>query len=278
MIKPKRVVITGAHSPLGRATLEALLKHTNCQIVALVTPWCSNSAVIQTKDRVILLEQDLQLPLSQTVASEISRADILLHYAWFRDADVHMASTENKLIIERILEYLPSSSQFVLISSVGASAITTSAYGKAKWEIAQVIKGKGGLVLVCGLVVSEPPFGPYAILIRWIQRLWIRPRFFAPPVPVYLTPLMRVTAAVVPLTTRSVPSGVYRVFDIPPTNLNLVLANFEGKLKFLRPLLPIPTWLLLSIANTMKGLNLLSTNFLDKLLSDIGQYSKSLVK
>ncbi|MBM09856.1 MAG: hypothetical protein CMF69_09850 [Magnetovibrio sp.] len=267
MVKGKRIVITGAHSPLGSAALKALQKHTNCHVIALVTPWHSGFAFTQTEDRLTILEQDLRLPLTQTVVREISRADIVLHFAWFRHADVHKATTVNKLIIRQILVYLPSASRFVFISSVGASAGTRSVYGKAKWEVAQVIEGKGGLVLVCGLVASDPPFGPYAILMRWIQKSWIRPRFFAPHVPVYLTPMKRLTATILMLTKRSTKPGVYRIFDTPATNLNYILVKFEGNFKFLRPLFPIPTWILIKTVNLLQGLNFFPASLLDKLLT-----------
>lgn len=148
------IVITGASSYLGRIVVEFLREKTAHCLVAVVSP---RAALPAENERVHFLRADL--------AAELAQAACVLHFAWTRTGSADAVRAANRAMITHLLGAMPDAGKFWFISSVSASPRPMSIYGATKHEAAELVRARGGGVLVCGLVVEpDPPRGPYRML------------------------------------------------------------------------------------------------------------------
>ena len=263
MTEPSTIVVTGAHSPLGREVVRRLATVDGVRVVAVVTPWCEDATIADWPDNVTALRQDLIQPFGDDLQTALRGATRVFHLAWLREADAQTAMANNLRIVDGLLRAMDGAAALVFFSSVGASAGTGSAYGQAKWAAACRVAEAGGQVIVCGLVSGEPAFGPFRQLQNAARRLPVLPYFFASRVPVYLTDLAAVGDAAACLVGEAVAPGTYRLYDLPALDLNDLLGRLRGRASWLR--VPVPTGLLLGLITVLRALRLAPVSLADKL-------------
>src|SRR5687767_4799761 len=142
----KTIALTGANSYLGRVAIKYLREKTPHQILALVSPRAELPA--EKDERVMYLRTDLTQPLPAEAASELAKADRLFHFAWTRTGSHEEVSRANREMIEHLLGAMPDASKFWFVSSVSASPKPMSTYGATKHEATELVRTRGGSVLV----------------------------------------------------------------------------------------------------------------------------------
>ncbi len=265
MPEQTRVVVTGAHSRIGQAVVQRLCSAPDVAVTCVVTPWSRPHGMFPGVAEVIAA--DLTQAFPETLRRSLAEADVVVHLAWLRDTTPEHAIALNKEIVSGLTSEMASPERLIVLSSVGASPGAKSAYGQAKWAVAQQVEVSGGTVLVCGLVMSEPSFGPYALLAHTVTRLPVRPRFCWDKVPVYLNPLDDVCGAVLACALQPLAGGSYRTYPLPATDLNDVLDGLEAKGRTWRPVLPVPTRALLVFVRLLSQMRIGPTALYDKVLT-----------
>lgn len=231
-----KVAITGANSYLGQRLIRALAREPGWRVTGLVTPWCSRELLDPAAE---YIAADLTRPLTAEAEAALAGADRVLHLAWIRNSRFLGPDDPNMAVADRLLE-AAQPRRVIFLSSVAASPQTPSVYGRAKQQAQGKIVAGGGSALVCGLVLDDPPRGPFALLERAVARLPTRLRFVLGGFRVYPIHAQDLVAAV-----RGVVSedrvGVFRAYLAPGLTINRFLVSLER----LRPrprvgVLPVP--------------------------------------
>ena len=191
--RPKLVVVTGAHSHLGAAVVNKLIAETDYRIACIVTPWARSRQPSDDTDRIRWFAADLTKPLDGRAAAVFSEAYRVLHFAWVRGSDRKRVSTFNQIMVDQILDTVDQPARFVLISSTAASPKALSTYAQANWRTACRVRERGGIVAVCGLVVSEPPIGPNKFLQGLSRSIPVGLRLGGTPISVFTVALYQPT-------------------------------------------------------------------------------------
>ncbi len=263
----KTVVVTGAHAPLGSGVVRHLLERTACRVTAVVTPWGARMPSSAAPARLHVVALDLTRPFDGETTELFAGADRVLHFAWARDREAERAEEMNRRMVESITEALGGPARLAFISSVGASAHTPSIYGRTKWRIAERVRTMGGCVLVCGLVIADPPQGPYKMLADMVARVPVSLRFFAGPVPVYPTPVAVINRVAQAFVEENVPPGTYRLFPAHPVDLNRTLASLEARAPRRRVPVPVPTAASVAAVRALGSAHLMPFALADKILT-----------
>lgn len=219
------MLLTGAHSFLGREVLKHLLQHSDFELTAFVSPRWRSEATPKASARLKYLVADLTQPLTEEVQREIFRSDRLIHFAWVRGTDRVTVLKLNQKMVDSLLRALGQPEKFCLISSVAASSDAKSVYGQTKYEVMTQVRQKGGISLVCGLVMSQPSQGAHGMLVKFIQSLPLSVRFNQ-AFPVYPIALEDVCRAILKVCEAHLLSGNYRLFSTE-IQLNQFLETLE---------------------------------------------------
>jgi len=273
----KSIVITGANSPLGSATVKQLLATTNHAVVGVVSPWSSDNHGLPDSERLTIIVADLTKPFSDELSRTLSNAGRILHFAWVRSKVLSDAISLNRQIILAMAEAVSQPDRIAFISSVGASASAKSVYGRAKWTLSEEVLKLKGCVLVCGLVQCEPPQGPYKLLEDTVRKLPISLRFFAPSVPVFLTPLNLLMGALKIFSENSIEPDIYRLYSSTPRDINEFLKIIESENPRIRVPLPIFTNVVTSLLRLLNVLKLGVYPLGDKVLTFLIKDKTSLI-
>ena len=169
-------------------------------------------------------------------------------------------------MIELLFECTSDRSALRFISSVGASPSAQSVYGRAKFKTAQYVVRQGGVAVARGLVVDDPPRGPYALLSRCVKSLPLSLRFTDQGPLVYPIGIDTMCARLAESIDVKIEPGTYKLWG-SPVPLNLFLVRVERDFPGRRLSVPINTWALLSIASLMVGFSLPPRALVDKVLT-----------
>ena len=259
------VVVTGAHSELGRRAVDRLLAATDDRLVGVTSPWADEPP--PAHPRLTYLPVDLERPLPAELRDALGAARRVVHFAWIRDPSAARAAERNLAAIGRLVEPMPSPEWFVLVSSVAASPSARSAYGAAKWRATERVSELGGTSLLVGLVVDEPAAGPYAVLAGLVRRLPVSLRFLGAAPSVFPVRGEAVVAAVTTVVGEDVTPGAYAVFERPPVGLGELLAGLEAATPARRLRVRLPAAVLLAGASALKRLRLGPRRRLDQVLT-----------
>jgi hypothetical protein len=225
LIKPKAVVVTGASSPIGVTLVNRLIKSRLVKVVAL----CSGRSIVESEifdKRIDVMYCDLSGSIPGTIAAIVKQADFLFHLAWIRKKKLSDAKRINEGVLEKLLILRRPNSGLLFLSSVAASPSTRSIYGSAKYHVMQKVVDADGIVFVSGLVKSDPPFGPDALLKSLVSRLPFRVRFRNPDPMVYSVALEDLIESLIDALGGSYLPGIYRQFS-EPQGLNQSLIDIE---------------------------------------------------
>lgn len=259
----RSVLLTGAGSYLGQQTIADLLSTTSLRLVAVGSPRLDTARCVPPSDRLRYLTEDLTKP-SERLSDEVSRAEVVLHLAWVRDASAATAVDRNRLIIDRLLDNMADRAGFVFMSSVAASPTAHSSYGQAKFALAEHVAAAGGIVLTCGLVCAASPQGPYKQLIGAVDKLPVRVVPVGPPPNVYPIPLTDVMAGLRAACERKLAGGVYKLWrDVVP--MHEFLASLPVRARAFRLPVPVPFALINPIVSLFRAVRLLPASIADQL-------------
>lgn len=260
----KTIVITGANSYLGRLAVGFLRARTPHRLVALVSPRATPPA---DDDRVRYLRTDLAQPPAPEVAAELAAAACVLHFAWTRTGSAEEVSRANRAMIEHLLGALRDAAKFWFISSVSASPRPMSTYGATKHEAAELVRARGGSVLVCGLVVEpDPPRGPYRMLQKNVARLPLAFRAASGEPLVFPLRLEDLGTVLAHVATTAPAPGSYRMFSTP-LGFNAFLGLLEKLAPRFRLPAPFPAGLVLRAAALAKKSHLVPAKLCDQVLT-----------
>ena len=259
------VVITGASSYLGRLAVEFLLARTAHRLVAVVSPRAE--LPVESGGRVRWLRADLSSASDAELAGELAQSAALLHFAWTRTGTADAVSRANRAMIEHLIGALPDAGKFWFISSVSASPRPMSTYGATKHEAAELVRARGGSVLVCGLVVEpDPPRGPYRMLRKNVARFPLAFRAMSGEPQVFPLRLEDLGATLAHVVTTAPAPGSYRMFS-PPLGFNAFLALLEKLAPRRRLPAPFPAGFVMRAAALAKKSRLVPAKLCDQVLT-----------
>ena len=153
--------------------------------------------------------------LPSAIADAIGQATCIFHFARGRATQLDRACALNRRMIEGLLSCAPTPSSFRFISSVSALPSARSVYARAKHAIARAVVQQGGIAVACGLVVGEPPRGPYALLSRAVESLPLRMRFSGEGPLVYPIEIDNLNERLTQSVEMDLPAGHYKLWDAP---------------------------------------------------------------
>ena len=246
----KTIVITGANSYLGEAVVRHLLEKTDWRIVGLVSPRWNGGTLREWPPRLRCIPADLTKPLPEPVRQALQAADKVFHFAWVRGKRLEEVDRLNLGMINSLMDAMAGPSRFYFISSVAASPGALSTYGCAKYHAMQKVCERGGVALICGLVVDGVPRGPFKMLTSVAQKLPFSIRFNL-PVPVYPVDIRDVLLAVQKVGESNLSAGCYRLFA-EAVDLNDFLASLEKAASRRRPAVKLDPRSLLAAASVLK--------------------------
>lgn len=237
----KRIVITGAHSYIGRNLVDKLLKETDWAIGGIVTPWArAGQTMAEVPDRYRVMAADLAEPLPPEAATWLAEADMVVHVAWVRGPDVRRSAEVNGRVVENLIDAKSENAGIIFMSSVSASPDAEGFYGRSKWAVGERIVEADGVALVVGLVHDMEPGGPYAALSAIPEKLPVRARTFWGDADVYTTRLDDLMTALRQAIENPPAAGRYRCFGPGPNQLNEILGAIERRHPRFRIPLPLP--------------------------------------
>jgi NADH dehydrogenase len=150
--------------------------------------------------------------------------------------------------------------RFVFLSSQSAAEDSPTSYGRSKWEIEQLLNGKGECSVRTGLVSGGPPRGVYGTLFRLVKRMPVLP-FVRPRAPVYPVHVDDLCGSVLSLfESGPEPPALMRVASAAPVPFGrYVRALAAHRLGRRVRLLPIPARLVLVLSRLTDALPFLPT-------------------
>ena len=262
-----KIVITGAHSDLGRAVLNHLHDHTDATLVTVVSPrWQGGPLHASVGGRIHQLATDLTQDLGPDLARHLQSADRLIHFAWIRGPQFAAVNTQNLAMIDRLHGSLIDPSRLIFLSSVAAGPSARSIYGRAKYHAMQAVASAGGVSLACGLVMAREPAGPYRLLSRVVKTLPFALRFFGGGPTVYPVRIECVCRGIGQACEQDLPGGTYQLFgqSLP---LNEFLALLERRYPRRRMPLWLSAGLILGTVGVLRGLRLAPSPLADKVMT-----------
>ena len=224
-----RILITGAHSYLGSRVTQYLLSKSNYDIYALVTPWSEGLNQGTESGRLHYLRYDLTQPFSPEIKALLASVGHVFHFAWVRGHNLQRVTELNENIIDSLMEPMSDPSRFYFFSSVGAAPGASSTYGLAKWNAMNLVRAKGGSVLVCGLVVDLEPKGPFKMLCTFVEKLPISLRSADGEPRIYPVHINDVLACVQHTVEINPSPGNYKIFITGGLDFNQFLAKLEER-------------------------------------------------
>lgn len=231
--------MTGAGSALGQALIRRLAADLSAGIAGLVT---GRSEPADNTRNVAYLVQDLTETPSPEVAEAMGSADRIVHLAWARprSASAAGAAADNALMLDRLLAIPQAGPRLVFVSSVSASPRAISQYGQSKYRMQQRVLDAGGSVVVCGLIVSEPPQTAFKTLVDTYRRLPVGFKVLPNTVRVYPVWHDDLIDLVSELVRTPAAPGAYRAFVSNGVLLNDFLVWMMERYSIRKPLLPAP--------------------------------------
>lgn len=220
------VVITGANSYLGSNVVRHLLEKTQWRVCALVSPRWQGDPVQASNKRVRYLRVDLTEPLSEPIAFELRSAERICHLAWTRKGSLEEANQLNQKMIDSLMDATLDPFRFCFVSTVAATSGAISDYGKTKFRALRHAQSRGGIVLICGLVIDEPPQGPFRMLTIYARMIPASVRFKNCSAKVYPVHIQDVALAIQKICETRLEGGVYKLFG-EGMDLNLFLEKLE---------------------------------------------------
>lgn len=264
-----RLVVTGANAPLAQSLIKGLLADGAGPILGLVSPWCDQTTLLADQGKLAYLAADLTASLPPAAAEAVRTADAVLHLAWVRDSDVETATRRNLAILDNLTAAMDSAERLYFMSSVAAGADAPSAYGRSKFLVEEQVRAQGGNVLVCGLVMSEPPQTAFKMLVSLVTKLPLAVRFVLGAPRVYPIALADLDRGVRDALTAATPVGTVALYHPGGVVLNAFLRRLEARHGGFRLPLPLPAGPMLAAGRIarrtpLKGLGEKITTFLYK--------------
>jgi hypothetical protein len=261
---PELIVVTGASSPIGRRAVARLAATPGREVVAIASPRAGTPGP-SVPVGVRWLTLDLAQPLPAEIVATLRRADRVLHFAWDRRGDAAGSIDVNRAMVDALLS-AAAPRAVVFVSSVAGAPDAASAYGRHKHSLALHVRAAGGSVFVPGLVVGDPPEGPYAILCKVVARLPVRLRLSGRAPQVYPITMDRLLDLIEHAADPTLSPGTWRGFD-DPVPFGTFLAGIEARNPRTRLPVTLPAGLLLGAARTLKRLPLPTRALADKVLT-----------
>ena len=236
-----RLVVTGANAPLAQSLLKALLSSDDAgPVLGLVSPWCDQSALLTDTGRLSYLAADLSAPLPVEAAEALRAAKAVLHLAWIRSGDAETAINRNLAMLDNLTTAMDAADRLYFMSSVAAGADAPSAYGRSKFLAEERVRALGGNVLVCGLVMSEPPQTAFKMLVGLVTKLPLAVRFVLGAPRVYPVALADLEHGVRDTLRAAAPVGTVALYRAGGVALNAFLRRLETRRGGFRLPLPLP--------------------------------------
>jgi hypothetical protein len=170
-------------------------------------------------------------------------------------------------MFRNLQEHISQPEKLVFISSVAASPDTLSTYGKTKYKAANELARYGAVVLITGLIVDKEPKGPYKLLVSVVKKLPLSIRFTKSSVRVYPIRTDDFLNAVTTVITKSVRSGMYRVYPNDAADINDFLAELERRHRRARLPFPVSYKLSMGSIKALRGFGLMPAGLGEKLLT-----------
>jgi nucleoside-diphosphate-sugar epimerase len=247
------VVVTGARSHLGCRVVRHLLESTGSTVAAIASPW-SERPPFPDSERLVELAVDLTESLDARTAALFADAARVFHFAWIRGRDQARVRTLNEGMAERIVRSMSTPSGFCFISSVAAAPSARSVYARTKWHVASLVRASGGSVAVCGLVIDDPPRGPYGTLRHMVDKLPVSIRLIGKVAAVYPVALNDLAECMRVISQEDLPPDSYRVFSDQAVEMNRFVEMLEAETPRFRILIPLPANLVVLAGQTLRPL------------------------
>ena len=262
----KTVVITGAHSPLGRRILAEFTTASKYMVYGFVTPWAELPESHSNSPFLKFISADLTKPLEAGINEIIGQAEAIFHFAWLRGDDETAVLSANEAIIHHIMAPLRNKSRFYFMSSVAASPGAMSIYGQTKFRASTVVRATGGTVLVLGLVTDTAPAGAYKTLVKLVRSLPFSFRSKGSDVCIYPLPTPTLARVLIQLVENPLAAGTYNVFE-QKDSLNNFLTSLERNFPRFRIRLNFHAENIVKMTNRLRRSKIFPKRLADKVLT-----------
>lgn len=260
-----KVAVTGANSDLGQLAVRYLAELPSFHITAITSPRGTESSLFQA-DNVQVRPADLTQPLDSRLTSELNAADRIFHFAWMRGREPEAVLKQNMAMIESLLQGASEPNRLVMISTVAAAPDAVSIYGRTKYAAMNQLVDRGGASAVCGLVVDDPPRGPYGLLRKCVRSFPFAVRCPGGGPPVYPINASDIGSACEAMTFGNWDSGHYRLFA-DPVSFNEFVRGIESDHPRFRIPIPLPARSIVRLTGLMRKLHLAPSGFADKIMT-----------
>ncbi len=235
------VVVTGAGSRLGQPLIAALARDSSLSVAAIVRTRTPDAAVA---DGVHYVVQDLVEPLSYETTELMRSADRILHLAWTRPgpATPSEAADRNANILDQLLATPEVGRRLVFVSSVAASPRAPGCYGRSKHAAQARVLALGGHVVVCGLIISDPPETAFKRLVDFHRKLPVAFRFVPNRFRVYPVLKEDVVTLLARFARDETAAGAYRGFAAGGIPINDFLSWLLDRYGLKRLRMPVPAF------------------------------------
>lgn len=243
-----KIVITGANGYIGTNLIKFLTQNKSCKIYAIINE--NSLPKFKTSSNVTVFKADLTKPLKNDIVEVIKSCDKVVHLAWNKGHDYESTLKKNVAMVDNLLLYLKKTSSLLFMSSVTGTPQTLSIYGKTKYKCSNYVLKKGGVVLVCGLVLDmENPGGSFKILYKLINKTNFAFRFFKGGPKVYPIRVLDLLNFLDFIFDKELCSDTYKLF-YKPISFNRFIKHMEKSIKKKRIPIILSRKFLLILGNT----------------------------
>ena len=268
------IVLTGAHSGIGQLLIKELISE-KIRVFGIVSPWGITDDLELCDDLVEYVKIDLSKTIPEKFMKLFQDTELLVHFAWARPNNSFKAIAANKEIFENLSTLLNDKSKIIFMSSVCATPINLSNYGKAKYHISQFIKEYQCVEIITGLLISKPAIGPFELLNKFIKKFHIKFLFIQSPLCLVssIDQVMDVTMNAILRFNNS--NAIFKAYDPQPVPLNVIINNILKCKNIISIPLLIPTKLTLNFLCIARSL-LPGFRIIDRLITLLSVSPKDL--
>jgi uncharacterized protein YbjT (DUF2867 family) len=209
------------------------------------------------EDGVQYVVQDLLEPLSHETTELMRSADRILHLAWERPgpATPSEAADRNAKILDQLLVNPEVGHRIVFVSSVAASPRAPGCYGRSKHAAQARVLALGGRVVVCGLIVSDPPETAFKRLVDLHRKLPVAFRLVPNRLRVYPVLKEDVVTFLAAFVRNESAAGAYRGFAAGGIPINDFLSWILDRYGLRRLRMPVPAFTIDAVTSVARVLH-----------------------
>tara|TARA_Y100000590_G_C15704831_1_gene1008170 strand:- start:1014 stop:1862 length:849 start_codon:yes stop_codon:yes gene_type:complete len=247
------IIISGAHSSIGQLLIQNL-KNRSVNIIGIITPWGNTDKLIKKDTFIEYICCDLNRPLSDNLKIKFKNSTIFIHLAWARPKISFEALKINENMFFNVLASLPKEIKIIYISSVVSNKYSISNYGKAKYNLSQILKDYNTVEVIIGLVVSKPAKGPYKLFRDFLNSSFLTFSFRPSPICFLSSTEQIINGIINSIYYFEKNKPVIKAFDLESITLNKLINDIKSERNSFVFSIPIPTNIVIKLLLLLRNL------------------------